>query len=606
MRIFIFISLVFLFNDVLIAQQEAAIWYFGNQAGLDFNSGEPVAITNSRMNAEAGCAVISDKTGQLQFYTDGNKIWDKEHQIMPNGFGLKGSQKLNQNTLIVPLSGSADIYYLFTVNADFDTIGMNYSVLDMRLNDSLGDVVMKNQLLSEGVVEKLTGARHCNGRDIWIVAHDRFDGYYSYLLSADSLNKTPVISRTGNNVRADIGYMKMSPASSRIAMPVNNSVTLVELCRFQNRTGKVFDPVRILPRDSVIYAYGIEFSPDGNLLYISTGGRQYKLWQYDITLETEQEINNSAKLIATGNNFALQLASNEKLYIAKENSNELNSILAPDKNAPDCDYRKNDIGLAGGLSLKGLPNFLPFYFYNPRIPAGGLCHGDTTFFSFPQYLNSDSLTWDFGDGSSPLTTKQIGNIHHLYPDASTYQLELLVHHCGISDTITRTVNIQNPPVVFLGNDTTICGYCTIKLNGGDGMDDWLWQDGSRLQYYEVKNAGSYSVTVWKNGCTATDTIKISRVPVNVYMPNAFTPNGDGINDFFAPVIAEPLENYHLIIFNRSGKVIFESYNTNVGWDGYFRGKPENIGVYSWKIIYSVSQVQNYTENKKTGTVLLLR
>ncbi|NOX87087.1 MAG: hypothetical protein GXO86_14195, partial [Chlorobi bacterium] len=320
MRIFIFISLTFLFNDVLIAQKEAAIWYFGEQAGLDFNSEAPVALNDSKMNAEAGCAVISDKTGQLLFYTDGKNVWNKKHQIMPNGFDLKGSQMLNQNTLIVPLPGSDDIYYLFTVNADYDTIGMNYSIVNMRMDNGLGDVILKNQMLLEGVVEKLTGARHCNGRDIWVIVHDRFDGYYSYLLNADSLNKTPVISRTGNNVRADIGYMKISPASDKIAMPLNSSVALVELCRFQNRTGKVFDPMRIMARDSVVYAYGIEFSPDGNLLYISTGGKQYKLWQYDITLETEEEINNSAELVATGNNFALQLAPDEKLYIAKENS----------------------------------------------------------------------------------------------------------------------------------------------------------------------------------------------------------------------------------------------------------------------------------------------
>jgi len=319
MRIFVLISLTFLLNGVLIAQQEAAIWYFGNEAGLDFNSGKPVALTDSRMNAEAGCAVISNKAGQLLFYTDGKKVWNKKHQIMPNGFDLKGSQMLNQNTLIVPLPDSADIYYLFTVNGVFETIGMKYSVLDMRLNDGLGDVVLKNRsLLYEGLTEKLTGTRHCNGRDIWIVAHDKSDGYYSYLLNADSLNKTPVISRTGNNVRADIGYMKISPASDRIAMPVNNSTALVELCHFENRTGKVFDPVRIYARDSVVYAFGIEFSPSGNLLYISTGGKQYKLWQYDITQETKEEINNSAELIATGNNFALQLGLMKNFTLPKK------------------------------------------------------------------------------------------------------------------------------------------------------------------------------------------------------------------------------------------------------------------------------------------------
>ncbi|NOX85218.1 MAG: gliding motility-associated C-terminal domain-containing protein, partial [Chlorobi bacterium] len=195
---------------------------------------------------------------------------------------------------------------------------------------------------------------------------------------------------------------------------------------------------------------------------------------------------------------------------------------------------------------------------------------------------------------------------HFYPVASEYTIELLVHHCGTSDTITQKVDIKKPPVVSLGNDTTICSSCSITLNGGNGMDDWLWQDGSRSQYYEVQNAGTYSVTVWKNGCTVSDTINISRGTVNVYMPNAFTPNGDGINDVFKPVTSEPLQGYHLTIFNRRGVVLFESSDYEQGWDGRFKGTLQPNQVYCWKVVYTISANNDIENIEKKGTVLLVR
>jgi len=439
-----------------------------------------------------------------------------------------------------------------------------------------------------------------------IVGHDMEDGYYSFLLSADSLNETPVISHTGNDLRADIGYLKMSPASNKIAMPLNNNGLLVELCRFHNRTGKVYDPVRIVARDSVVYAFGIEFSPDGNLLYISTGGKQYKLWQYDITLESEQEINQSAQLIATGNNNALQLASDGKIYIAKENNNHLNVIDSSGEKGTDCDFKENEIHLQSGISLKGFPNFLPFYFYRPQISSKGFCIGDTTFFSFPQYQNSDSLTWDFGDGTPVLTTSQTGIAEHLYKDPSSYAVKLIVHHCGAADTVFQIVKMQEPPAVFLGNDTTLCNSCSIMLDGGSGMDNWLWQDGSTSQYYNVDEPGLYYVTVSSDGCVNSDSVYIGKSTPGVYMPNAFTPNGDGINDVLKPVVSEPLSDYHLIIFNRWGHVLFESTSYDQGWDGTYNGKPQENAVYTWKIVYSVYENKNKETVEKTGTVLLFR
>ncbi len=89
MKKFILLVVFLFLSSQSFAQGEANIWYFGYKAGLDFNSGAPVALTNGQLNTQEGCAVISTAAGQLLFYTDGITIWDKNHAIMPNGTGLK-------------------------------------------------------------------------------------------------------------------------------------------------------------------------------------------------------------------------------------------------------------------------------------------------------------------------------------------------------------------------------------------------------------------------------------------------------------------------------------------------------------------------------------
>ena len=172
---------------MLQAQREAGIWYFGIEAGIDFNSGSPVPLTNGKLITKEGCSTISDKDGKLLFYTDGSTVWNAKHNIMPNGTGLFGHLSSTQSAIIVPNPSNPSIYYVFTVDephhqnawafpdqgpADFNGFstteyndsftsvpegddgfnnGLNYSLVDMTLNNGMGDIdiVEKNiQLLT--------------------------------------------------------------------------------------------------------------------------------------------------------------------------------------------------------------------------------------------------------------------------------------------------------------------------------------------------------------------------------------------------------------------------------------------------------------------------
>ena len=163
----------------LWSQKQASVWYFGHHAGLDFRSGEPVALTDGALNTNEGSASICDEAGNLLFYTDGVTVWNREHHVMPNGRNLWGHSTTTQ-TLIVPKPGVDPIYYIFTASpqhdyvfgAGTDSVGFHYTVVDMRMASGLGDVTVKNILLFRNTTEKVTAVHHANGMDIWVVAHE--------------------------------------------------------------------------------------------------------------------------------------------------------------------------------------------------------------------------------------------------------------------------------------------------------------------------------------------------------------------------------------------------------------------------------------------------
>ena len=101
LRFLITTILVYLFTiSSLHAQIEANIWYFGENAGIDFNSGSPVALIDGALNTEEGSATISDDQGSLLFYTDGITVWSKDHTVMINGTALMGDETTTQAAII--------------------------------------------------------------------------------------------------------------------------------------------------------------------------------------------------------------------------------------------------------------------------------------------------------------------------------------------------------------------------------------------------------------------------------------------------------------------------------------------------------------------------
>ena len=131
-----------------------------------------------------------------------------------------------------------------------------------------------------------------------------------------------------------------------------------------------------------------------------------------------------------------------------------------------------------------------------------------------------------------------------------------------------------------------------------------------IEWIIVQDTGFYWVNVDVNGCFSVDSVYVGKCERYedpcLEIPNAFSNNGDGVNDFFKPLNFCPLDNYSFTVFNRWGQVVFETSNPDEGWNGFYKGKRAQQGVYAYVIQYDYSFKGTSFSNVEKGTVIMLR
>jgi hypothetical protein len=358
----------------LIAQHEADNWYFGLNAAINFATVPPSIVTGSLMAAVEGCASLSDHAGNLLFYSDGVSIWDRTNSLMPNGTGLNASATCTQAALFVPYPGNDSLFYLFTPPDEFTSPGyFCYSIVNMTLNNGYGDITNKNTQLFTPSTEKVTGCRHANGTDYWVIGHSYNNAdFYSYQITSSGINTTPVISTAGSvhttGTANKEGNMKASPCGDKIAVVVSDSA-FVELFDFDNATGMISNAIHLgdFTPHLAWCLYGLEFSPDGSRLYV-TQENPSVLVQYNLLAGSPAAIIASADTIAiyTASWYKLtgmQTAPDGKIYVGRLSDDFLACINDPDSLGSACNFNYSAIQLGqwtnGG---HGLPNFVTSLF----------------------------------------------------------------------------------------------------------------------------------------------------------------------------------------------------------------------------------------------------
>ncbi len=483
MRVYLLFLFTFLSTN-LFCQNEANNWYFGVRAGLNFATQTPQVLSDGQIFAPAGCASISDRNGNLQFYTNGNVVWNNNHAIMINGALIGGDRDAAQNSLIVPFFDNPDKYYIFSIGST----GLRYSVIDMSYNGGLGEVIEKNSALLGGAgVGKVSAVHHDDGKSIWVMTtrkndNDVYTSFYAYKVNTDGSIDNPIISSNGLFYRAVVaGTMKFSPNGKKIACANYQPKALDDhllVFDFNSQTGIVSNKMKLFTSFlffEVVSAYGVAFSQDSKYLYATLlkqgildptniedfepeDIRRNLLVQYDVgnsnpwtnSIAIHSEL---SELIAG----SLQLAKNGKIYRAlAENGTSGTEFLGvvndPNATGIEARYTHNKINLNGEKSRLGLPNFVQSYFRTRILTEEG-CTNNAIPFEVDTYSEITAAEWDFGDGS----TSNLITPDHLYASPGTYNVSVAITTVNNRQiAVSKEVQVHSIPSLMDNQELIQC------------------------------------------------------------------------------------------------------------------------------------------------------
>lgn len=652
-------SLLLLFGFCVLSQRADSIWYFGDHAGIDFTSGIPVSLSNGQMQAYDNTSTISDFNGNLLFYTNGVDVWDKNHNIMPNGNNLGGSLSSGQSVLIVP-QPLTSFYYIFTVGyASSDAF--RYSIVDMTLNGGNGDVTTKANIIFNGSTEKLDAIYNFNDTSYWVITHSwNSNQFYSYKINSNGLNLTPVISAIGSTLTGGspsgynaIGQMSFSDDGSKLVNGIYDD-GLIEVFDFNIATGTLSNYIGLSGFTKI---WGVAFSNNNQFLYFTEWFND-KVWQLDISSGVSSSIIASKTLVGTGtfptgsSGYKIgyfQNAPDSKIYIAKFGQHYISAINNPNLSGTNCNFVDNAVNLGAKVCNAGLSRTIRIYGWinnycsNNYYDTAYICTGDSININGVFYSNQtiviDTLIDNAGCDSivttsifqNPLPIVDLGNdtsfcdgdsilisVNHIYSSIlwsngsnsdSIYVSNNGVYWVTVNDSFcsnTDTINILNISHSYIKiNDTTICNDESLKIILPT-QNSYIWNTGITNNYITIIDSGLYSVQISDICKTYIDSFFVEFIDCGckVAIANVFTPNNDGINEIFHPIFDCEIKQYQFNIFNRWGKLIFSSNSPNEAWDGKYLGIEVPDGVYFYIFTY-----ENIFENgQKTlkGSVTIFR
>ena len=622
-------------SDCPRSAKQAEIWYFGEKAGIDFRSGVAVPLTDQDvMTAYKSGAVFSDSLGNLLCFTTGRKVWNRLDSLMPNATELNGDVGVNQPCILVPQPGDSMKIFLFTNDVlkfkqdnSYTTEGFEYTSINMKLHNGLGDAqIYLNASLLNPACQKVSAVAHVNCRDFWIMAHkwdsDEFD---AYLLDAGGIHQ-PVVSHTGSvqgggykDQTNAYGEMKFSPDGTKIALAVSGT-NLVELFDFDNSTGIVSNARSYTNNVLNILPYGLDFSSDSKMLFVSLmqifgngpPATPSRIIQFDLKngLVNPALIDTSAGVRLGG----MQVAPDGRIYVARTvniqvKMDSLDVIYNPTRPGTKCNYNSlnnnpdSRFFLNGRKSIYGLPNFVQSYFNIPVFTWDSVCYSDITSFHITNKANIDAVLWNFGDSATSTAPDPV----HFYSKPGKYMVTLTETFNGENFIDSALVTVYPKPVVNLGDSILLYSGASINLHGGGGYMEYNWSNGLTDSVISVEKGGTYWVEVkdW-HCCVNSDSVLVKLF--QYFIPKAFTPNNDGLNDVFRVIGLYKNIRFKMYIYDKWGQMVFQSDEIDKGWDGTYNGQKCPAGVYVW-LAYVDFLGQDIITNGKVkldGTVTLVR
>ena len=502
----------------LYAQKNYNNWVFGDGAWIYFPDAVsgPSFVERAAINQVEGCTAYSDDSGNLLFYSDGQTVWNKNHISIINGTGLKGSWTASQGAFIFPIPGAKDKLYIIGLGAtERSNEHAYYSIIDYSKGYDKAEVIDKNKLLNDSYDgERATVIKKPDKPGYWLILDDvAFPKYLIYDVSPSGISLFSTYNGIMNK-QDNHGVVKISP-NSNLIISVNSDNPEFEICRFNPFKGIIYESMMIKSADLGKTVHGADFSPNNRYAYISSNKRDGSGWttilnQFDIIEYFKTKDPKLSNIVWENFNWriaskeAVELAPNNKVYIASPETNYISCINSPNSKYPDCNYEKQAVDLNKTRSMLGLPSrvvkpIIKYIFLDTVV-----CEGSEFEYDSEYGASSFWLTPNKGVINGPkLTIKNFSELdtgyYHLYDENS--ELRLVLHLDYISNDIFKFVEAI-PDIYFCPGDSVL-----IKTN--DDVEKIIWGDGSTSKSFYVKEPGKYKFTVFlKNGCVLEDEIDI--------------------------------------------------------------------------------------------------
>ena len=505
---YIFASLLLLVSFYTFSQKEDHQWIFnfssvdscdnfsvqGDQCGasiLDFSSLPPIGYRKEKITLDMGeChASICDKEGNLMLYSNGQSIHGPQHRPVINGDTINFSPKWswllwqNENDEWKPTGFRSDQSVGFIPQPETDTIlslyhnyenhvvgepGTGYLELWMSqlVPNSQGEyrIVSKDSVINDKIFKfgTITACRHGNGRDWWMLQFSR-DTVYHYLIDPLGINLDH-ISTLPFEVRGTLGQSKFSPQGDKFALygSVDLITTDLMIADFDRCSGDLINPIfSFQPGENAILSNGLEFSPNGSLLYIANN---ITIYQFDLSTN---DIFSSRQTVATYNgttcgdsaNFPLwfgqlQLGPDNKIYNGRDlQCFDIHVINNPNTLGVECDVQQNAIKLPT-YTYGTIPNFNTYRLgpldgsdcdtlsINNEVVSRYWYEQDSIDFMSVQfwdvsYFRPESWEWDLGDGTTSIDMHPL----HSYSEKGIYEVCLTVRNENSNNTSCQTLNL---------------------------------------------------------------------------------------------------------------------------------------------------------------------
>lgn len=610
-----------IFYNALGQVETQRYWFLGNGTnGIRFDqpANNASLVTKPAVAyGTGGGAVATDATsGTLLFYTDGNNVYDMSNAVMPNGGGLLGNANANNPAVVCPVPGQPNQYYIITNDANYNTITgtIRVTTVDMAQfgnssfpSPATGVVTTKNQPIPglTGQAEGMIIIPHSNGTDYWLITQTSGTTDYTVtqigpggaFTSTTFSNVGVSISAATFAYNATTGQLAVAPQSPNADVPILG---------FDNTTGALTFNQYVLSSGVLSTTnqaiYDVEWSPDGQFLYLSVAGEagiQADVLQYDLTNPTISLASVLPQPNSIFRSFGLQVAPDSSIYHLYQATSGgpilMGKITEPDTVAAETNYVTEAFPGTVDFNARQFPSFSPKADVNLNVSftSQGTCSNAPTTF-FPTVTpDADSLVWDFGDG----TFSNEWSPTYTYQNGGAYPVTVTAYLNGDSAQATVPLNItQFDLQISLTQDTTACSCelpfpkapnppapcspqftLTAQVNGGSPTStQWFGPSGllagQTTTTLTPDSAGYYYIKVGDaSGCFAYAGVNIKEYGVQDQRANVwYFGNNSGID--FNPLpdnppvaISNPVMNAPegtATISDRNGQVvIFTDGNT---------------------------------------------